>query len=316
MSNLFYLYPTLKDEHFEKARISTSDIRFYFNDERRKAITGEVKKHEIVYKNDNLNYIELNDVNGVWDNQYDDLIIEQSLEIIEPKLLFGEKGLVSDLATIGVAILWYSRESRQRGSIQVGEFAKKDVSVKYDLFSHFEKAQLTAKLDYSVVFYVKDIDPNIESTHFANEYGLILGRVFSTSIILEGDESTFPIVSIESKEKPLWSVKIGWSNIDEPFRDSVTLRLNKSHKDYSLLNLEERKNFNEPLFKHILINTVSMIIDQALTNNELEEILEAENLSVGSIGYLIKYYLQTYEINTESSITIIESVMKGVWDNG
>lgn len=316
MSNLFYLYPTLKEEHFEKARIITSDIRFYFNDERRVSVTGEVKKHEIMYDKDNMDYIELNDLSGVWDNLYDDLIIEQTIEIKEAKSLFGETGIVSDLTTIGVAILWYSRESRQRGSIQVGEFTKEDVSIKYNLMSHFEKAQLTAKLDYSVVFYVKDIDPHIGSTHFANEYGLILGRVFSTTIILEGDESTFPIVSIESKDKPLWSVKVGWSNIDEPFRDSVTLRLNKSHKDYNLLNLEERKHFNEPLFKQILINTVAMIIDQALINNELDEILEAENLSVGSIGFLIRYYLETYEVNTESSLTIIESVMKGVWNNG
>lgn len=316
MSKQLYLYPTLTDQHVVDAGISYSKLEFYYNDKRLTKLTGEVKQREIVYDDQDQTTIELNDKSGVWDVGIDDLLIQQSVKIKSPSYLFGENGIAVENSKIGVAVLWSSKKSRQRGSKKIGTLSQTDGSSKFQIELSFDTATLTGILEYSVVLFVEEPNLSVDQFTFANESGLNLGAVFESTIILEGDESSFPIVSIESEEKPLWSLYYSWGTLDESFNESVTLRLNKSHSDYRFLNMEDTKYYNEPLFKQILIQVVAMILEKARSNNDIEIAIDNDNFENGTVGSLIKYYIETYDVNYESYETILESVMKGVWNNG
>lgn len=316
MSKQFYLYPTLNEFHLDSAQIANSNLEFFYQDRRLEHLTGEIKSREIEYESSDQANIELNDKTGIWNASIDDLVIRQKLSIKNPSFLFSTDGIALPGSTIGVAVLWHSKQSLQRGSKKIGSFKLSDKSYSENIVLKFNKSELTGSLFYSVVLYIEEPAKNVHQFIFANESGLNIGTIFGSTITLEGEESSFPIVSIESKDKPLWSLYYSWVSLDDEFKDSITLRLNKLHSDYRILNMEEPKYYNEPLFKQILILVVTMIIDKARINNEIDIALDGDQFQTGTVGSLIKYYIETYEVDYESYDTIFESVMKGVWSNG
>lgn len=306
-----HLYPTLNDDIQEEVEISYSIPNFKYS---RVDIIGgrEVNKYETIKIDLNNNeYVELFDQNSKWDVAYENLIVSQSIYIDKPSKFFGENGLAEQGSRIGVGVVWYSRDSKQRGAKHITSFSYRNQSVQANMELEFERHQLRGKLHYEIILYIDSIDEK-RNSYLANEYGMVLGNVFNLELILEGDGSTFPIVSIEEDDMPLWSLYCEWNDLNDPFDESVRLRLNFKHKDYDLLNMESNK-FDENLFKQIMINVVSIIIQTAVDRNEIELLEENDDFDRGTIGELIKYYIQTYEIKYDTPTDIFSSVMNSIW---
>ena len=90
------------------------------------------------------------------------------------------------------------------------------------------------------------------------------------------------------------------------------LKINKEHRDYDLLNTDSNK-YNVKLFEQILTNVVAIIIQTAVSRNEIELITEDAEFPIGTIGNLIKYYLDIYEVKYDSPSSIFDSITKHLW---
>ena len=90
------------------------------------------------------------------------------------------------------------------------------------------------------------------------------------------------------------------------------MRLNFNHKDYALLNVESKK-YNDEFFKQIMINVVAIIIQTAFDKNEIELVEETEYFQPGTMGSLIKYYLETHQVKYDTPTDIFSSVMRSIW---
>lgn len=302
------LYPKLNNKQFENAKISLSEIEYTYTYST-KSDKDRIVPIEVIDEGEKT--VEIFDETGKWDILFNDFQISQEILIENPKTLFGDYGVVIDEAIIGVGVLWYSKDSRQRGAQRICSFDKFTNHIDSQINLNFELGQLRNTLFYEVVLYVEDTDSST-NTHFANETGMILGSIYAKEIILEGRSSSFPVVTVESDEGFLWSLYCNWAELEDDFMDSITLRLNVNHRDYDLLNFESKK-FNEALYKQILVSVVSQIIETAHRQGEIPLIEEQDNFPEGSVGGLIKYYLDVYQVNYSSISEIYKSIMEGVW---
>lgn len=305
-----HLYPTLNVELKESIGFSAKNLLFFYN--RNRKTKGQIveEERELIPKEIGESPIELNDRKGYWSATHDNLVIRQEIHLENPKHLFGESGLTSDYASLGLAVLWSSPEALQKGSIDIGTLTKDTLNFEKRIELKFEPQQIKNNLLYRIVIYVKN--PPVNDTFFANRSGMILGTLYSEEIILEGDASSFPIVSIEDENAPLWSLYCNWGSISDSFEESIRLRLNKKHKNYNLLNVESNR-YNAHLFKQILISVVVQILHKAVEQNEISMVEEMDDLEVGTVGYLIKYYLETYSVDYTSLSTIYDSINKQIW---
>ncbi len=305
------LYPVLNEELLELIDVNLENIEFKFH-KKIKVKNRETISIEKIEVEDNLSsVIEINGPSVTWDVAYDNLIINQKLYIKNPKLLFGDYGLAESGAKIGIGFVWYSRESKQRGAKHISSFSSNDSVISEAFEVSFEPGQLRGNLHYEIILFIDEIDES-RSSYLANEYGTVLGNIYSVELVLEGNSSSFPIVSIEDDNQPLWTLYCNWGDLSDLFEDSVRLRLNFNHKDYALLNVESKK-YNDEFFKQIMINVVAIIIQTAFDKNEIELVEETEYFQPGTMGSLIKYYLETHQVKYDTPTDIFSSVMRSIW---
>ena len=70
------------------------------------------------------------------------------------------------------------------------------------------------------------------------------------------------------------------------------------------------KAFNQQLLDEIMISTVFLLISTIKERGQFSHLMEDESFPNGSVGYLVRYYLDTFEISTESSVDMYSSINK------
>ena len=184
------LYPVLNEELLELIDVNLENIEFKFH-KKIKVKNRETISIEKIEVEDNLSsVIEINGPSVTWDVAYDNLIINQKLYIKNPKLLFGDYGLAESGAKIGIGFVWYSRESKQRGAKHISSFSSNDSVISEAFEVSFEPGQLRGNLHYEIILFIDEIDES-RSSYLANEYGTVLGNIYSVELVLEGNSSSF-----------------------------------------------------------------------------------------------------------------------------
>lgn len=297
MANDILLFPTLSDDFLKRIRFQKSKMEFYYTDQY--GIQYELDD-EPAEAMSSVNVVK--DKNGVWNQDDYNIGLRRKYCLRTFNCLFGNEGIACSDAKLGLAIVWTSAESKQRGTINISTFSATDTIVESTVEYEFERAQLRGEINFTTVLYLAEAgNPSDEEQHLVNENGYILGNLDEYSVRLDGTGSSFPVFEVSESGQPLWYVKCDWTDPTEDlFEDCISINLNTAHKNYRYLD-RKSSAFDSQLLAEIMASAITIIIEKArLQSVYWEQIINNENLNDGSVGQAIYYFTNTLNWDVSS----------------
>lgn len=306
MSTNISLFPMLNEELLEKVQFVLSLYDFYYiRDEREYPLIAEaMEESSILHK--------LVDREGIWTPDEYNLCLRRTYYLKSCQDLFGENGIACSNAILGIALVWTSADSKQRGVIQVGEIKKMSKDIIFHLDYEFLTSQLRGSVEFTTILYIKNVGtPSCDESHLANEYGCVLGEIDKFIIKVDGTGSMFPIYEVNEIGEPLWNIKCDWDDPTyEQFSECVSININTAHKNYKYLD-KTKKTFNEALIKEIIANALCIIITKLKEQENYWNVtINGEDLQSGSVSEAVYYFVSTLEWDIETPEKMSLSIRK------
>lgn len=296
MSIELNLFPTVDKKLFDKIGFFSNEYEFsYISDGDIQVL--ETNSNYALYNNDS---IQVSDPHNQWHSDGYDLHVKRGCRVENPDFLFGSNGIADTDSVLGIATIWTSKSSNQRGVFEVGQLRYRQSNKTHMGKFSFSKGQIRGVLNLETVIYLKK--PGFKKTlPYATAPGTILGTLDMTTIILDGNGSVFPIIEVDEPSQPLWYVTCTWSDpLSDSFsEENVRLCINKAHPSYELLKLNEGIK-DSYFFIEILASAMQTIILKAMTNTEWDQIVRGESLEEGSVGEAINYFINNFNWDTTS----------------
>lgn len=308
MNNEILFYKKLNEKLFMKIGYEEEPYRFSYVSE------GEIKEISLSQTQEddlNGNHIFLQDEEGVWDPDNNNLIIEKKFYINNPSFLFTENGIVAPDAILGVALKWFSKSSNQRGTVKIGSITRDQHGpFTADLKQVFNKNQLNGEVTLETILYLEKA-PKFQAAWYSSQSGTILGTLDTQVIILDGTGSTFPILEVSAPGMPLWFVTFNTTDfLTDPFTEEyVAINVNSAHKNFKYIN-SKKGDFNAPMLVEILSSALQVIVQKTLDSPQRLNITNGLNLEEGSIGQAVYYFLETFNWDTSSPEKLAETIRK------
>lgn len=288
-------FPTITDELAQKLRLQVSPYRFYYAGE-----DGE--DYDLTADESSTNSHALSDEHGRWSPDTDGFGIARSYTIRCASFLYGKNGVCCKDASLVLALIWKSADSRQRSAIEIGVIANTSTPQSLSLNRQFPKPKFRGKVDLETAVVIKTGGtPDEDEMHLANIPGTVLGVIDSYSVLFDGAGSSFPINIISDKEGLLWSVDASFSEASDSFSETVSINLNSAHKDYKYINPSDRSNYNPAFLREVLAGAMTTIVGLARDRDLWDDILNDQSLDEGSVGQAINYFIRTLDLNLEDA---------------
>lgn len=313
MAHNFSLFPVLNETLKTKIGIQIMPLKFYYiaDDEEINLNTEESDSGSCVYS--------VFTENGLYSHDDYNFCLERNYIIRSHKCLFGKEGIACANAELGIAAVWTSAESRQRGVIKGSTFTKDTDNVITEIKHEFKTAQLRGRVDFSVIIYVKDPGRAFsDERHLANESGYILGEIDSFSVVLDGTGSDFPIYEVPDPDQPLWYIKCDWEDptVDR-FSEAVSIYINTAHKNYKYIDVSRKKLYDERLLAEIMASALGIIITKLKESKVFwEQTISGDSLQPGSVSAAVYYFITAHEWDVSSPENISLSIRKYLEKNG
>ncbi len=243
----------------------------------------------------------LSDEHGKWSPDIYGFNMSRNYTIRCASFLYGENGVACNDATLGLALIWKSPDSRQRSAIDIGTLVNSAMPQSFTLEKSFPKPQFRGRLTLETAIVLKKAGiPKDGERHLANIPGTVLGTIDSFILLFDGRGSAFP-VSISNKPGGLlWSIDC---NFEDPttdrFIDCVSINLNSAHKDYKFINSSD-KAFNPAFLREILAEAISRIVDCVRETDYWDDIKNG-NVEEESVGQAIYYFAKTLDLNLDDA---------------
>lgn len=303
MVNDIRLFPFLNEELQKKIRFQKSKFTFYYKDKNNEE---QELKDEPIESQSSIYCIK--DENGIWTQDDYNFGLRRRFCLRTFQCLFGAKGVVCTSAKLGLAMIWTSSDSKQRGVIPIGTFGNADNILDAVAEKEFDIAQLRGEVNFSTVLYIAEVGtPKMDEMHLANTNGYILGELDKYSIKLDGNGSSFPVFEVSEPGQPLWYVKCDWIDpTADLFSDSVSINLNTAHKNYRYINRNE-KVFNSQLLSEIMASAITIIVEKVrLQSAYWDQIMGNDALEHGSVGQALYYFMETLEwdLSTPEAVSL------------
>ena len=314
MSSAIALYPVLTEELLRKIGLQVMEYEFKydFNHQQRSLVAKPLQGFE-----NNHTRLYISDESGEWDPNQFNFKFERTLLISNPYYLFGEQGIAVRDAELGIAVKWTSKPSKQRGvfigsSISL-EKSEKDVLVSIN--GEFSPGTLREHFDLTTILYLKKPgNPNHAEKHLANIAGIELGVLDSFTYYLSGQGSFFPVFSIQDAG-PLWRAECNWQDPRvDPFDDtSFRILLNENHPHYKHIH-SASGNSVTPLLKEIVFFAIQILIENVLKDVPYDEVINGTNADSGSICQAVKYFIDTFDLETSTKEGLAFTLRKNMDD--
>lgn len=300
------LFPIINDELLGKIRYQTTPYELYYINEDQEFLlrTEEIKGSAMIHK--------IVDDDGIWSPDDFNFCIRRKYNIRTYQCLFGENGIACNDAILGIALMWTSSDSKQRGIIPIGDIKNSAKDIDLILNYEFSKAQLRGLIEFTTIIYIKTVGkPSLKEEHLANEYGYLLGELDKFTIKLDGEGSVFPIYEINEPRQPLWYVKCEWDDPTyEKFSDCISININRAHKNYKFLD-KTKRTFNEQLLKEIMSSALILIITKLKEQGNYWDVtINGDDLQSGSVSEAIYYFINTLEWDVSTPEAISLSIRK------
>ena len=310
MSTVVNLFPTFTEERRNKLKYNFSDYSFFYNDDN---CENELLSEDAEGDGKTLS---LSDELGYWKPDLYNFGLLRQYDISNLNSLFGTSGIACRNAVLGIALMWTSQESKQRGSLEIGVFDYETDSIKYSVKHCFMNGQFRGKVQFETILFIKEKGiPFLGENHLANEPGIVLGSFGDMiTIVFDGSGSMFPIVFDEtlSAQSPLWEVICGWDDpIVDAFYETVLIRFNVNNKNYKKYMDKDSSFYDPQLFKEILASALTIIIAKVRENQEdWDATVNGTDLNAGSVSEAVNYFINTLEWDLSSPESSSLSIRK------
>ena len=257
-------------------------------------------------------YKKLSDKNGVWNFDNYGLRFQREYNLRFPGFLFGKDGVVPHDAEIGIALMYTSSESKQRGVIPIGQFNARMNNITFDAEHFFEHGKFRINASFTTIFYVaKAGNPREDEAHLANKAGYRLGEIETFTLIFDGKGSWFPIYEKDMKNQPLWNVV--YSSTEpayDSFLDSVEIQINTAHKEYKYID-RKSKSFNRQLLIEVIAGAMCIIVENfKAQESEWENAMTNGDYSEGSVSQAINYFVKVLQWDVSKPEKLSLSIRK------
>lgn len=309
MASSFSMHPSLSFELIKK--IGYSGNRFEFS-----------------YTDDNEDFpIGLDDINGtessfvaclrdprcIWYPETSNLIIRKKCTISNPAILFGSSGIAPRDAVIGVAIIWISSKSDQRGVVACGCFDAESSKVEISAECRFDKSCIKGSIQLQLILYLKESgNPTYEERHLNNATGVTYGTIEQCEIFTDGNGSVFPISTVYKESKPLWWVYYDESAdpmIDSFDDENVGIVLNKAHPLFETLKVDSSLK-ESPLLLEVLSSAMVIIMNSIRDSlgTEWKSIIASQDFSHGSLAEAMYHFVYKLQWNFDTQAELSKSI--------
>lgn len=287
--SLINLYNKVNNNMFEEARITLSRPLLKYIDRGEERVI-EVESEEVI----------LSKVDPSWSPFTHELNIEIDLDIENPRVFFGERGVTSPENKIGIAILIYSKQSSMQETIKVGSFAANEGRIRRSINKTFKAGSLRGQVNFEIYFYLDEVVSTLSKQ--AETVGMLLsnGSFYELKLYIDGDGSTLPIILYKDPNGPLWSLKMDWvdASFDSFDEETVGIILNEDHRLYDQITLgKANRLLNDYCLEDIMVQAISSIISQVIL---IDEHNLNEECSEDSILNVVKYWIEVFEIDVSS----------------
>lgn len=300
------LFPTITEEMLGKVRFQTSPYEFYYIREEQECElrAEEVDSSVIIHK--------IIDEEGIWAPDDYNICIRRRYSLRTYQSLFGENGIACRNAVLGLALMWTSSDSKQRGVIPIGDIKNSSKDLELNLNQEFAKSQLRGSVELTTIVYIKQSGtPSWDEEHLANDYGCLLGELDKFIIKLDGTGSVFPMYEINEPNQPLWYIKCDWDDPTyEQFSECISININKGHKNYKYLD-KTKRTFDEQLLKEIMASALIVVITKLKEQENYWDVtIAGEDLQNGSVSEAICYFVNTLEWDVSTPEAMSLSIRK------
>lgn len=293
------LFKVLSDKQQKFLNIQTSlEACYHYNNDNEELI---LHKEE--------NQYSLESINGLWNINDHGLKINLKLSLDNACVLYGPDGIADTSSEISMVVTWKSSQSKDRGVLGCQRVRNINETQILSFSKSFEKHTYHGTIELSVRLVLT------KSGHFTNfslnnTTGVIIGEIKKLFISVDGSGSLFPIKNIQDKEKPLWQVKMDFTDpTQDLFVDSFKILLNTAHKDYIFIDLANKEKYCGRLVSEIVQQAIIALLTKLLDDKNL---IDIENIDYqeGSVLQVVKYMIDTKEFDISSVESIINTVAK------
>jgi hypothetical protein len=262
----------------------------------------------------------ISDDNGFWNANEYDLIFEWKISYENTAWLYDsdmwDYACACHNAKVGIALAWYSSDSRRRSTIPIKV-------IENDIDSHFvtckqsfKAGELKGEVGFSLILYLQESgNPIDDEFKFANVPGTILGEISSLTLCLDGNGSTFTIYEEDKPGAPLWDVEY---NIDDPasdlFSECVSICLNRAHKKFPLVK-RGSEMFCQQLLNEIMANSMAVVIEMVRAYEKSDNFDCLSDFDEGSVAQALAYFKDKLLWDFSSPITVSHSARLFVENN-
>ena len=288
-------FPMIDTELIRKIRIQFSPYRFWYIDD-----SGD--EQELHAEDDGSSLHPLVDEHGCWSADEKGFCVSRTCCIRSASFLFGGDGVACKNATLVLALLCKSPDSRQRLAFEISEIENSSEYQEFKINRLFPNPCFRGRLDLQVAIILKkDGTPNADEMHLANIPGTVLGIVDSFSVLFDGAGSMFPISVVNDKDALLWSVEC---NFDDPlldkFSDCILIKFNRAHKDFKYINKTDKGNFNPSFLREVLAGALATIVDCVRESDSWDSIKNGHS-DMESVGQVVYYFVSTLNLNLDDA---------------
>ena len=226
----------------------------------------------------------------------------------------GEHDIAHTNAKIGLAIVWSSPSSFQRGVFQIGEIENQDTPKTIPFDCELPKGSFRDFIQLETILYIKDAgtNPSEEEIGYANEPGFVIATLDVKSLVIDGNSSAFPNIRVrKGRNAPLWSIKCSWTDpMSDLFEDSVLLEINTDSPYADCLNQDNDK-FDQSLLREIIASAYALIVEK-LRSEDIPVDNLGDEPEYGSVCMVVKYLKDTLRCDFSSPIETSESIRSKV----
>lgn len=301
MSNFDFGYRTLNDELKKKLFSSTKapSLDTYFNED------GKNVTLENSFPDDPIN---ISDKNSDWSPLTKGLNTKLKLSLNNLDLLWdAQEGVAYTDSKLGISFTWVSRNAKQRGKASIMEIKSSMEMQNFEFPTQFPPFVFNKEIDFSLDIVLLDKGTPNREFGINNNQGVILGNLLNYRILLSGNGSEFPCVYINEPQKPLWSLKLGFEDVQDQFGyDTVCLCINKGNNDYKYLD-KGSSSFDSRLKSEIMAEAISNFVI-AVEEDALGESIE--NPPEGSVLGVERYMVKVHQLDVKRKETILPSIIQ------
>lgn len=288
-------FPILDAEFFQRIRLQPSPFRFFYKDE-----MGE--EQELVAEDNGSSLHPLVDDKGKWSADLNGFSVTRSYSIRSASFLFGNGGVACKSATLSLAVLCKSPDSRQRFAKEIGEISNSPEYQSFVMNLDFPNPCFKGRLDFQTAIVIKKGGiPSEDESHLANMPGTVLGIFDTYSVLFDGVGSMFPINVISDKNGLLWSVDCSFDDpLSDKFIDTVSINLNSAHRDYMFIDQNDRNNFNPSFLREVLAGALATIVDCVRETESWDDIKNGR-YEEESVAQAVSYFLTTLNLSLDDA---------------